>query len=226
MAAPPPDLPTLTQLREGCLIASIVHGIMVTRFPEVSHEQTWDGENYNIQDSMGSRGTISFQQDVFCAAFFDAESPRNPEHSGKPPRASEFLLGAPVRLVHLATSETFQYLLQEWKGEPTPIITAAFWGFETNSAACEPWKAVFKNGARLISRQMLDRDAALAEWKLAYEMSDSEITLARNLVDLRLVATGPITLTDVQRSQLEEAAETGGGMDESRESLAEIQIVV
>jgi len=219
-------IPTPAELRDRCILASIVHAVMNARFPQLSHEQAWDGSNYNVQDSEGSRGTVSFQgDDAFCAAFFLDTSERNPFRSGTEAQPTERLLGAPHRIVQLAQTETFQYLLQDWKGQPRPIVTAAFWGVGGDSGAAEPWPQVIQHGASLIQRQCLPIRAAWDDWKRAYEMSDPELSLAKELFDRRRKVSGPVKLTSSEEAELANFAAEGDGLAECLESLAEVQIV-
>src|SRR5690348_9136227 len=63
-------------LWEGCILASIAHAIMVAHYPELSNEQSWDDINYNIQDSSGARGTITFHPNYYAGAFRNEFSER------------------------------------------------------------------------------------------------------------------------------------------------------
>jgi hypothetical protein len=65
------------QLWEGCILASIAHAIMVAHYPELSNEQSWDGFNYNVQDSSGTRATITFHPNCLVAAFRNEYSERD-----------------------------------------------------------------------------------------------------------------------------------------------------
>jgi hypothetical protein len=42
---------------------------MVAHYSEVSNEHSWDGMNYSVQDSAGTRGTITFRQDCYIETF-------------------------------------------------------------------------------------------------------------------------------------------------------------
>ena len=43
----------VNQLWEGCIMAGIAHAIGVSKYPMLSNEQSWDGINYSMQDSLG-----------------------------------------------------------------------------------------------------------------------------------------------------------------------------
>ena len=44
------------QLWKGCVLNSIAHAINVAHCPDFSHESSWDGFNYSMQDSQGGQG--------------------------------------------------------------------------------------------------------------------------------------------------------------------------
>ena len=68
------------QLWEGCILASIAHAIMVAHYPDISHEQSWDGFNYSVQDSSGTRGTITFHPNFLVGAFRNENSEKALEY--------------------------------------------------------------------------------------------------------------------------------------------------
>lgn len=39
------------ELRQGCILVSIAHAIFVADAPELAHEISWDGFNYNMNNS-------------------------------------------------------------------------------------------------------------------------------------------------------------------------------
>jgi hypothetical protein len=112
----------------GAVLGAITHAVFLCRCPDLSYEQSWDGGNYNVQDSAGSRGTIAFCQGKFVGAFFYESSNRNPFRCRMQPDASRFLRGMPEELKPLAYNETLQYLVQEFEESKVPIVTSAFWG--------------------------------------------------------------------------------------------------
>ncbi|SFH40308.1 hypothetical protein SAMN04487776_1133 [Priestia megaterium] len=69
-----------SQIWQGCMLSSIAHAISVAQYPEFANEQSWDGDNYSMQDSQGGRGTITFNQHYCVAAFRDDNSSRIDKH--------------------------------------------------------------------------------------------------------------------------------------------------
>lgn len=182
------QVPDRKQLWSGAILASIVHAIMMVEYSDISHEQSWDGMNYSVQNSMGSRGTITFSGDKVVGVFFDEDSPRNPFNADTGYDLDNLLKGIPTDLRSLAQEEALQYVLQEYKGKDVPVITAAFWSEGGDLAAAEPWPQVFNHGAHLIRIQLMDTEEALARWKEEYEMSPLQVTLARSLYKRKMAA--------------------------------------
>lgn len=89
------------QLWEGCLLASIAHAIMVAHYPEQANEHSWDGMNYSIQDSSGTRGTVTFCSEYFVAAFRNEDSERV-SHINNIKQAKEYFEGSPKEIINLA----------------------------------------------------------------------------------------------------------------------------
>ncbi|HLL02562.1 MAG TPA: hypothetical protein VK539_18415 [Myxococcaceae bacterium] len=219
--------PERQRLWEGVILGSVIHAIMVARYPELAHEQSWDGTNYNVQDSMGSRGTVSFSGNRVVGAFFDAKSPRNPFQSDGAYDVTKASRKMPSEHRRLAEGETFQYLLQEYQGKTVPIVTAAFWNEGPRLTAAEPWRLVYENGAHLLRRQLMEMDMALAEWRQAYGMSAPQFELARKLFEQKILNPGaPIVLSVDESLVVQAGAQGPEGLDTSRESFAEIGITL
>jgi hypothetical protein len=217
--------PQRLQLWYGVILGTIAHAIWLASSPEFSHEQSWDGLNYSIQDSMGSRGTVSFAGDQVVGVFFDKDSPRNPLRLGKPYDVRPFLRGMPPSLLALAEGEALQYVLQEYDGTIMPIITAAFWSEGEYLAAAEPWVQVFDHGAHLIHTQIQDYETAISEWQAEYEMPSAQVDLMKSLFNRKIASSQKqILLSD---SELDALIISGDeGLDESRELLATVGIIV
>lgn len=221
------ERPMRTQLWSGAILGSIVHSLMVCQYPEISNEQSWDGINYSVQDNMGSRGTISFYGDDLVGVFFDENSPRNPFRSRLSYNLEEFFRGAPVKLRSLADEHALQYVLQEYQGAAMPVITAAFWNDGERLVAAEQWQQVIENGAHLVRIQLLSAEAARAEWERHYEMSRAQVALARSIFERKMAAPETtLELDNSVRDLLRANCKGAEGMNESRESFAEIGILL
>lgn len=168
------------QLWKGCILASIAHAIIVAHFPDESNEHSWDGFNYSVQDSAGSRGTITFSKDYYVAAFRDDNSERLNKKIDINEYKSYFN-GAPNALVELANKEALQYLLDEVNGNVVPLKTTAFWGNEKETFSNDTFEKIHNNGGFLIDRQLLDIEDAFNSWKEYYDMTEQQYKLLRSI---------------------------------------------
>jgi hypothetical protein len=215
-----------TQLWNGCILTTIAHAIFTAHHPELANEQSWDGINYNIQDSEGALGTVTFSPKGTIGAFFDAHSPRNPFSSGEQGYdLSARIAEMPPELKVIAEEETLQYLLQDYNGQETSLITAVFWSEDGNLVAAEPANEVFSNGAHLIQTQLKETDEAIEVWRGHYGLTPEQVELLRSLFASKAAAPNSnLVLDDAQRKAL--AQEGSEGLDQSRDLLAGIGIVV
>jgi hypothetical protein len=204
-------------LWEGSILASIAHAIMVAHYPELSNEQSWDGINYNVQDSSGARGTITFHSNYLVGAFRNEYSEREYIDS------LDYFNSAPEEVNQLAVNETLQYLLDEIDGNTLPVITTAFWGGNDGTYSNDNFEEFIKNGGFLIENQAKDIETAIIEWKEYYEMSDSQMNLLRSIFERKISnPNGEIILSEREIRMIESDYEEG--MHESRISFEELGI--
>lgn len=216
----------------GSLLASIAHSFFVARAPFMAHEQSWDGRNYNVQDSEGSRGTIAFGEDKdrFVAVFYLETSERNPLKPGvhDSNETATFVKDVPNQLKPLA-EEALQYVFQNVGGQDIPVITAAFWSdlSSLQVTAGEPWPDALKHGAFLVRNQLLPSDVALNQWAGDFEFTSAQIAFIDMLFKRRLATmSGVVQLTPVEVQQLRNMADGDAGFQACRKSLEEIGIVL
>lgn len=221
------QIPQASSLLQGSFLGTIAHSISVMLYPDFSHEQSWDGINYNIQDSMGSRGTVTFAGDQVVGVFFDCNSPRNPYRSGE---NNQILLqrlfnGIPAYLWNIAKKEALQYVLQEYNGQVLPVVTAVFWSKGEYLTAAEPWDRVFGHGAHLVKLQLLDIESAIVGWQEEYEFLPAQVDLMRQLFNRKMAAPGHSILLSEQELSILRSRGTEG-LEASRELLAAIGLVL
>lgn len=211
------------KLWQGCILASIAHAIMVAHYPEVSNEHSWDGVNYNIQDSEGVRGTITFHSEYCVGAFRNENSDRiKVINNGK--QAKEYFVGAQKEIVNLAESEALQYLLEDVNGKVIPIITAAFWGVGENLFTIDSAKDMYQNGVFLLERQLMDFDRSIESWAEYYDMSSQQCELLKTIFKRKISQKAKdITLSkdDIQQIGTNDIY----GLEGSRVSFEEIGIM-
>jgi hypothetical protein len=163
-------------LHEGCVLATIAHAVASLSYPELAAEQSWTGPSYNVQDSAGTLGTITFHAAGIFGAFFDVRSSR----AARANEVTAHLDDTPEPLL-VARDETLQFLLQDVDGRVQPVITSAFWSEADLLASWEPWASVRAHGAHLIDRQLAGGDAPPESWQLAQSLTDAQLELVRRI---------------------------------------------
>lgn len=210
------------QLRKGALMGTIAHAIWVVANPHMAAMQSWDGQDYLLNDMSGCLGAVTFADDAVVAAFYDGKSSRNPLATGAPYSADHHLAGLPDSLLRLAKSETLEYMLQELDGKAVPVITAALWSEGVELVAAESWEDVSEHGGRILRIQLMDEAAALAAWREDYGLSEQQVDLLRSLYEAKLGRGETLlALSDAQKALME-----GAGAQQAKEILASIGIDV
>ena len=164
-------------LYEGCYLASISCAVMSAKFPELTFEHSWDRTSYSVQDGFGSRGTVTFENDVcVCAIRSD-----NSERLSRFIPYTYYFENCPVQNFRLAEEETLQYLLDERNGEILPVITACFWNNGNELESNDSWKDIFSNGGDILIPQLSSFEIGLEHWKNYYGMNKAELNLVVKL---------------------------------------------
>lgn len=207
------------EIWQGCVLASIAHAISVAHCPEISHEQSWDGLNYNVQDSLGARGTITFHPKYLVAAFREDKSERVTRYIN----ALEYFKDSPEEVKMLASNETLQYLLEDNDGKLIPVITTAFWGNREKIHSQDELDVIIENGGFLLERQTTDIEIAIKEWQEYYEMSDLRINLLKSIFQRKIENPSKIIILTQNEIQMIESDDEEG-LNESRLSFEELGI--
>lgn len=209
------------KLWQGCMLASIAHAIMVSHYPEVSNEHSWDGMNYSVQDSSSSRGTISFGKEYLVGAFRDDNSQRLSKENFKNYRY--YFKDCPEKIVQLAQQECLQYLLDEINGELTPVITSAIWGIESDIFSNDTLDKLIDNGGRLIEKQILEIKSACEYWRNYYDMTEKQYELLWNIYKRKIKSSNQKFF--MSRNEIDQIGSVDEeGLNESRLSFSEIGI--
>ncbi|WP_334075084.1 MULTISPECIES: hypothetical protein [Paenibacillus] len=207
------------KLWDGCILASIAHAIMVAHYPEFSYEHSWDGDNYSVVDDSGGRGTITFNEHCFVAAF-------RTEHETRTdiPTALDFFSGAPREVLELAKNETLEYLLDENEdGTISPSITTAFWGDNDTMTSVDNIVRIVQYGGYFLDRQFMEYDDAIESWREYYEMSAEQVNLLKSIYKRKI--SNPDATLILSKSEIETiGAESPEGRRESRTSFEELGI--
>jgi len=215
-------------LWNGSMLAFLAHTIFTCRAPELAYEQSWDSENYSIQDSQGTKGTIVFSNNRYVAVFLDIHSSQAPWHSDVSYDIQRFFYGLPEALNPFA-EEALQYVLEDYQGNTIPVITAAFWsdGENEDIGAAAPWDEIIKHGAFLIETQMMVQEDAITILKANYELSSDEMEFMNALYE-RLICRpkANVRLDEKERSFLRSIAVSKKGLVECKKLLAQIGIII
>lgn len=209
---------TVQQLYEGCLIASIANAISAAKFPGLSYEHSWDGINYSVQDSEGSRGTITFANGI-CIGAFRVDYLVNQSLDFK-----SVLDKVSPAIQQIAYEETLQYLLEEVSGRVVPLITTMFWA-EKSGFIVSPhnYEQMVEKGGHLLERQVMEPLKAFQAWSDYFEMTNDEVELMVKLFRMKInQPNAPILLTSQDIALLGTDEE---GLAESRLSFSEINIM-
>jgi hypothetical protein len=213
---------SVDNLWNGCMLASIAHAIMVAHYPELSHEQSWDGTNYSVQNSAGTRGGVTFKNEHCVAAFRNDNSERLNNTVGHTD-ASNYFEGANSEILLLAESDTLQYLLDCVDGEVKPVVTTAFWGHAGSLFSIDTSSEMLKNGGNLLARQMMDVGSAINSWKEYYGMTEKLVLLLKSIYAQKIENPEElIRLSEMEIDMIGIADEDG--LNECKTSFEEINI--
>ena len=123
------EFPTVAQLFQGAVLATIANALFNAGTEGGAYEHWWDGDTYYLTNSQGSRGAITFIGTRTAVGYlFTSHSPRNPFPQGQPPYdPSPWLTGMPADLQALGEARAQQYILEDYRGRTIPVFTVAFW---------------------------------------------------------------------------------------------------
>lgn len=203
-------------LYEGCILATLAHGVAVGEYPECSDEHLWQGINYCTDYLVDCKAVITFHKKYLVAAF------RNDTKIQYAKEPSIMFAGAEKAILQLAREETLHDFHEIIGGESKPAITAAFWGNWQELYSNQSMETLFENGGCLIENQILHYHSALAQWDDNYGFSDGQLQLIDSLYRRKLKSglAKQIVLSENEANQLY------GDLSECRKSLARLNILV
>ena len=208
------------QLFSSCLLASIAHAIMTNEYPDLSYEQSWDGDNYS-KISENYRMMVSFKDD-YCVGVI-----RNDEFRGFSQQTIHALLQEsdfPTEAVDLLKAEALEYvLLEDEDGVAVPVVTSLLYGNAESLTVISNDGETLKGDMEALAPHIAPVERQIEYWREYGDMSDSQIALLKDLhtVKLKEFHTA-IHMSDEQKKML-----SGEEIDEECvTSFAEINIVV
>ena len=208
------------QLFSGCLLASVAHAITTNEYPELSYEQSWDGDNYSRQ-SEEYRMTVSFKDD-YCVGVI-----RNDEFEGFSRRTIQELLMEsefPTEAIELLQTDALEYvLLQDEDGVAVPVVTSLLYGNAESLTVISNDGETLKGDMEALAPHIAPVERQIEYWREYGDMSDSQIALLKDLHTVKLKEFHTVIhMSDEQKKML-----SGEEIDEECvTSFAEINIVV
>ena len=125
MARASDEFPEQRVVFPGSLLGSIAHALFICHYPDFSHTQSWDGMNYNVQDSAGSHGTVAFSGGRFVGVLFLMRRAIVVHFvTGSYTNVDRYFVGIPDDLRELAFGKALRYNMEEYNAAlSTPVIT-------------------------------------------------------------------------------------------------------
>jgi len=184
------------QLWEGCIFASITHAIMVAHCPYVSHEQSWDGINYTIQNGSGSVAAITFHPLGCVAVFLEVSSERSFGEKRNELKLEDYFKKSPKEIFKIANEECLQYMLDEIDNEIRPIISTCIWEENGVFHSIDPLDIFLEEGGELLYPHSLSIEESKEIWMEEFEMTEEQYELILSIFNRRITdPTEKIILT-------------------------------
>lgn len=216
--------PRCQKVYDAALLRTIAHAFWLLNHPEFDHEYSWDDNNYNMQDSAGTRGTITFNGNFLVAAFFAESSPISPFRLESIYDIDDFLKDVPKDIKDLAKKETLRYLLEEYDGKIQPIITSFFWCYGNGIVICEhDWSDVVSNGAYIIAQDMGEIKQVLDIFAENYGFSEKQLSIIESVFKMR-ISDLESNLVLERQDILAFLGDDRFGLDQSRALFGDVKI--
>ncbi len=198
----------LDQLWDGVLVASIAHAVGSAKYPDLSSMQSWEGDNYNFQDYMGSHGTICFgmsgdRKPLTCVGgVVGRKSERFGGNSSDPAHVAALLADVPRPLSPLV-GVLPSYFLVNVGNATYPVLTAVMWSEGDKLASNDAWDDFLQQGGSHF-RLLLEPQSLVSAWCEQYGLDADEIALVESLYTRRRVNFAEIiTLASQERHLIE-----------------------
>lgn len=174
------------QLWEGCILASINHAIMTAHYPYSSHEQSWDGINYSIQDGGSIRATITFHPSGCVAVFCEDKSTRAYGKKSKELALQDYFKNAPTEIFKIAKDECLQYMLDEIDNETQPIISTSIWEENGSFYSMDSLETFLEEGGEILEKHSLPIEEAQEIWMEELEMTEEQSKLILSIFNRKM----------------------------------------
>ncbi len=161
---------------ENTIIASVSHAIMVSTYPELNYEHSWDGINYNYNDGEGTRMTISFEENYCVGGICNFNYPYIKD-------LNKYLEGVPKDIKDTFIDETSQYLLEEIDGKTIPVLTTMFWFKKDKINFVGKYEDFLMNGGNILEEFSIEKQKYFEKCEEYYEMNFNQISLLKSIVE-------------------------------------------
>lgn len=210
---------TRNQLLRGCIRSSIAHAIMVNCYPELSYEQSWDGNNFSVQDGSGRRGTITFLDNYCVGAIRNEMGLQILGFDAIVKRMCNF----PNVVQTAAKTEALQYLLVNQNGAVIPSATSLFWCDDTRLYVCQGCEKDFLADITLFKTCFLTLETASKVLVDYYNMDNAAYYLFRWLIEQKGDSLSKRIILSAEHRKMF----PGIGMNDAcLESLSELNIYI
>lgn len=208
------------QLFAGCLLASIAHAITTNEYPELSYEQSWDGDNYS-EISEDYRMTVLFR-DGYCVGVV-----RNDELEGFSRRTIQELLMEsefPTEAIEILQTDALEYvLLEDEDGASTPVVTSLFYCDTEELTLLSTDGELIKACMNVLTPHIASVERQIEYWREYGDMSDGQIALLKDLYAVKLKEFHTVIHMSDEQKKMLSGEEIG---DECVTSFAELNIIV
>ena len=194
-----------TELWKGCILASCVHGVMLTEFPFTLKEHTWSGGLYVTENGEGKAALIFSEEKGLLLGMFWMYFSERTELVLTDQYARSHYKGAPAEIQEMA--ETLAELFEDGEGDKKlPYVTTGFWqenGQILSRDAYEDWLA---HGGYLLQHQMEPFEEAMPYYEDVCSMDEPRMEIAERLYRERIQSPGQqVVLTKEEQAVLQEA---------------------
>lgn len=163
-------------LLNGCVVASLAHALAMSKYPDFSYEQSWDGYNYSFKQLFGLSGSFSFAKNRCCGA---VRINGNYDKMKK-----QYVSSYPAEINWLINNECLQYLLEQQENGVTPLYSSTFWIDGEHVISFDDADGL----TSVLSLFLGDHEAIFDTWVRYYSLNSREVIFLRRLTSQKMRA--------------------------------------
>lgn len=169
-----------SELWEGCMLALVVHGIMLAEYPFILNEHVWLDGIYQTMDHEGAKAVLVFSEDniPLAGVFRQFHSQRTGlilsdkyarSHFRKAPQEQQDMVSALLPLFEEPIGE-----------QVLPVVTTGFW-WEDKLLSADSFEDWYDHGGEILEVQMQPFDTAMEYYRQYYHMGPRRAGLAERI---------------------------------------------